>query len=215
MPAVPIKCINFNSEQNCFAVTTETALRVFNCDPLVELRNLSISQVGSVSICALLHRTNLIAIVSGGSHPKFAENVVMIWDDSQKKFVLEFTVNGPVLNVCLTYTRLVIVQARRVHVFEFPSNCKLIRTEESAYNPTGLAALSADTRSEFLVFPGYKIGSVQLINIQSLKEASSLSPTIINAHQTDVVKLALNNQATLLATGSQKVPLSVLLLLSL
>ncbi|KHN81308.1 WD repeat domain phosphoinositide-interacting protein 4 [Toxocara canis] len=199
-----VKCINFNYEQNCFAVATEAGLRVFNCDPLVELRNLSISQVGSVAICALLHRTNLIAIVSGGFHPKFAENAVMIWDDAKKKFVLEFTVSGPVLNVLLTYTRLVVVQARRVHVFEFPTNCKLIRSEETAYNPHGFAALSADTKSEFLVFPGHKVGSVQLINLQSLTVASSLSPTTINAHQSEVVRLALNNQATLLATGSAK-----------
>ena len=30
--------------------------------------------VGSVSCCEMLYRTNLVAIVSGGSMPKFAEN---------------------------------------------------------------------------------------------------------------------------------------------
>uniref|UniRef100_A0A914ZJW8 WD repeat domain phosphoinositide-interacting protein 4 n=1 Tax=Parascaris univalens TaxID=6257 RepID=A0A914ZJW8_PARUN len=199
-----VRCINFNDEQNCFAVATDSGLRVFNCDPLAELRNYSLSQVGSVALCVLLHRSNLIAIVAGGSHPKFAENTVMIWDDASKRFVLEFTVNGPVLNVLLSYTRLVVVQARRVHVFEFPNDCKLIRTEETTYNPLGLAALSADTKSEFLVFPGHKIGSVQLVNLQSLTVASSPSPLTINAHQSEVVRLALNNQATLLATGSAK-----------
>lgn len=198
-----IKCVNFNCQQDCFAVATESGLRVFNCDPLSELCNLSISQVGSVKCCTILHRTNIIAIVSGGSHPKFAENTVMIWDDSSKKFILEFTVSGPVLNVLLSYTRLVIVQARRIHVFEFPNKCTLIRTEETSYNPLGLAALSAD-ETEFLVFPGFKTGSVQLINLQNLTTGSSLSPATINAHQTSIVRLALNNQATLLATGSSK-----------
>lgn len=47
--------------------------------------------VGSVAQCEMIFRTNLIAIVSGGSRPKFADNVLLIYDDYTKKFVLEIT----------------------------------------------------------------------------------------------------------------------------
>lgn len=47
--------------------------------------------VGSVSQCEMIFRSNLIAIVSGGTRPKFADNVLLIYDDYAKKFVLEIT----------------------------------------------------------------------------------------------------------------------------
>lgn len=47
--------------------------------------------MGSVSKCEMLYRTNLIAIVSGGTRPKFSDNVLHIFDDLTKKFILEIT----------------------------------------------------------------------------------------------------------------------------
>lgn len=47
--------------------------------------------MGSVSVCEMLFRTNIIAVVSGGSRPKFADNTLMLFDDASKKFLLEIT----------------------------------------------------------------------------------------------------------------------------
>ena len=45
----------------------------------------------SFSVCCvqveMLYRTNLVALVSGGRKPKFAENTVMIYDDNSGKMV--------------------------------------------------------------------------------------------------------------------------------
>lgn len=45
--------------------------------------------MGSVSHCEMLYRTNLLAVVAGGYRPKFANNTVLVYDDREKKFVLE------------------------------------------------------------------------------------------------------------------------------
>ncbi|VDL82354.1 unnamed protein product [Nippostrongylus brasiliensis] len=93
----------------------------------------------------------------------------MVWDDKLQELVLEVTVaGGPILNVFLSYSKLIVFQDRRIHVFQFPSPCKLIRTVE----------------------------------IRNMSECASLSPRGIDAHRTEVTQLALNNQTTLLATGS-------------
>ncbi|CAJ0599066.1 unnamed protein product [Cylicocyclus nassatus] len=68
---------------------------------------------------------------------------------------------GPIVNVLLAYSKLIVLQEKRIHVFQFPNLCELIRTEEIRCNPTGLATIGCDFN-------------------------------------------ALNNQATLLATGSTK-----------
>lgn len=52
---------------------------------------LDIETVGSASQCEMLFRTNLLALVAGGSRPKFADNVLLIYDDLTKKFILGIT----------------------------------------------------------------------------------------------------------------------------
>uniref|UniRef100_A0A183FT45 WD repeat domain phosphoinositide-interacting protein 4 n=1 Tax=Heligmosomoides polygyrus TaxID=6339 RepID=A0A183FT45_HELPZ len=177
-----------------------------------------------------LHRSNIIVFVGGGSYAKFPSNTVMVWDDKQQELVLEVTVTGgPILNVLLTYSKLIVLQDRRIHVFQFPNTCKLIRSEEIRFNPTGLAAIGCDFNgaSQMLAYPGFKagrfrvryligayclkiiiiwrsVGSVQLVSLNNMSECASLSPRGINAHLTEVTQIALNNQATLLATGSTK-----------
>jgi len=64
-----------------------------------------ISEMGSVINCEMLHRTNLIAIVGGGSRPKFADNSILIYDDVLKEFVLDYTFTSPVVAVRLKRDR--------------------------------------------------------------------------------------------------------------
>lgn len=197
----------FNAQQDGFAVATESGIRFFNTHPLVLLRSFSREQVGGVKIVSILHRSNIIVFVGGGSYAKFPSNTVMVWDDKQQELVLEVTVTGgPILNVLLTYSKLIVLQDRRIHVFQFPNPCKLIRSEEIRFNPTGLAAIGCDFNgaSQMLAYPGFKVGSVQLVSLNNMSECASLSPRGINAHLTEVTQIALNNQATLLATGSTK-----------
>lgn len=53
-----------------------------------------VDMMGSVSVCEMLFRSNIIAVVSGGSRAKFADNTLMLFDDASKKFLLE--INFPV-----------------------------------------------------------------------------------------------------------------------
>ncbi|KHJ93286.1 Sjogren'S syndrome/scleroderma autoantigen 1 [Oesophagostomum dentatum] len=197
----------FNAQQDCFSVATDSGLRMFNTHPAVLLRSFSREQIGGIKVCSILHRSNIIVFVGGGSYAKFPSNTVMVWDDKLQELVLEVTVaGGPILNVLLAYSKLVVLQDKRIHVFQFPNPCKLIRTEEIRYNPSGLAAIGCDFNgtSQMLAYPGFKVGSVQLVNLNNMSECASLSPRGIDAHLNEVTQLALNNQATLLATGSAK-----------
>lgn len=55
----------------------------------------------------MLFRTNLFAIVSGGSRPKFPDNVLLIYDDLLKKFILDITFGSPIMAVRLRNDKLV------------------------------------------------------------------------------------------------------------
>lgn len=112
----------------------------------------------------MVWRCNLFAIVSGGSKPKYAENSVLVYDDSLKKAVLEFTFNQPVLSVRCRKERLVVVLKNRIHIFSFPHNPQKLFTIETRENPLGLCELSPGTYN-LLVFPGSKVGSLQIMVI--------------------------------------------------
>ena len=65
--------------------------------------------VGSIACGDMLFRTNLIAMVGGGSAPRFDEKAVVIWDDSQgdpnKNVVMDITFAQPVAAVRLKKDR--------------------------------------------------------------------------------------------------------------
>ncbi|VDM95173.1 unnamed protein product [Thelazia callipaeda] len=195
-----------NIDQNLFAVAGEDGFRIYQCNPLHQLIRIDERVVGSLRIGKVLGCSNFFGMVSGGSCPKYAENVVMVWDDERKSddFYMEYTVASPVLNFHLSKTRLIIVEMKAIHVFNFPNETEPLKSIETGANVYGLCELSYDSNMELLVYPGHRTGSIQYINLRNVTSYTTLTPTTINAHQSDIIQIALNNAATLVATGSIK-----------
>jgi WD40 repeat protein len=81
---------------------------------------------------------------------------------------------------------------------------KLVTHEETGNNPLGLCALSQNPKNEYLTFPSFKPGTIQLVNLRNVNQQRSIAPSTINAHESEIVKLTMDNQATKIATGSIK-----------
>ena len=47
---------------------------------------------------------------------------------------------------------------------------------------------------EFMVFPGYKTGSLQIVNMSTTEQHVSSAPVTINAHQNELCCIAINQQ---------------------
>eukprot|EP00918_Siedleckia_nematoides_P076507 GHVU01167226.1.p1 GENE.GHVU01167226.1~~GHVU01167226.1.p1 ORF type:complete len:349 (+),score=33.92 GHVU01167226.1:17-1063(+) len=205
-----ILSLHFNQDHSCFTCAMEGGIRIYNVDPLTEKLHQGQEVVGSIGQVHMLHRTNLVALVAGGNLPKYAENTVLIWDDSKKemdkKVVLEFTFSQPVLSVCMKNERLIVILRNKIQIFSFPNNAHKLMTIDTRDNPKGLCEVSssASMESQLMVFPGRKCGSVQLLDISVIEQNQSASPITINAHQSDIACLALNQQADMVATASKK-----------
>merc|ERR1712013_231691 len=76
-----LRSVRFNQDMTAVVCAFEDGLRIFNIDPIREQAHYKEDQVGSIAHAEMLYRTNLVAMVSGGRKPKFADNTVMIYDD--------------------------------------------------------------------------------------------------------------------------------------
>lgn len=84
-------------------------------------------------------------------------------------------------------------------VFSFPNRCRTLFTISTRDNPRGLCEVSpmrslSNSDPEFMVFPGYKMGSVQLIDLSTTEQHVSSAPVTINAHKSQLWCLAINQQ---------------------
>lgn len=202
----PHIALRLNQEHNLLSYCSDSGCRIYNIEPLHVKLCLDVAQFGTLSICEMLHRSNLLALVAGGIRPKFADNTVVIWDDSQKKFVLELTFSSKVLAVRLRQDQIIVAEKNQIHCFSIPKNIKKLFTVSTRNNPTGLFEVSSYTSSErqLLCFPGHRIGSIQIVDLANCEPGASSSPVYVNAHENEIAYMAMNQQSTLLATASQK-----------
>ena len=70
---------------------------------------------------------------------------------------------------------------------------------------SGICEVSSSSDHQLLVFPGHKLGSIQLADLTNAEPGTSTSPVTINAHQGEIACVAVNQQGKLVATASSKV----------
>ncbi|XP_046489680.1 WD repeat domain phosphoinositide-interacting protein 4 [Neodiprion pinetum] len=198
--------LRFNQDQGCFTCCMETGMRVYNVEPLVEKAHFDNELMGSIGMGEMLWRTNIVAVVGGGTRPKFADNTVLIYDDLAKKFVLEITFTSTVKAVRLRRDKLIVALQREIHVFSFPAPTRRLLTLETRENPKGLVEVAtlATAQKQLLVFPGHKLGSVHLVDLAATDAGSSSTPATLVAHQGALACLAVNASGTMIATASEQ-----------
>ncbi|KAJ6260687.1 hypothetical protein Dda_4914 [Drechslerella dactyloides] len=205
---------SYNHDFSCFAVGLEDGFAVVNTDPC-ELRvhrstysflllDTSIWQTansspsgagfnGGIGIASMLGRANFLALVGGGRDPKYPPNRVIIWDDAKQKVVISLEFKSDVLAVRLSRSKIIVVSRNHLFVYSFSTPPERRHTFETVNNDFGLACLG----SKHVAFPGRTIGQVNLFDLQTGNN------TIVPAHTSSIMALALSPNGELLATASE------------
>ncbi|CAM9541083.1 unnamed protein product [Heterosigma akashiwo] len=77
---------DFNQDFGCFATGTDSGFRIYNVEPFRETFR-RVFPNGGIGIVQMLFRCNLLALVGGGSNPRYPPNKVMIWGDHQSRCI--------------------------------------------------------------------------------------------------------------------------------
>lgn len=188
--------ISWNQDFGCFSAGTSNGFRIYNSDPFKETFRRDLKS-GGFGIVEMLFRTNILALVGGGSDPQYPPNKVLIWDDHQSRCIGEFSFRSLVRAVKLRKDTIVIVLEHKVYVHNF-SDLKLLHQIETLSNPRGLCCLSQNVNTSVLACPGLHMGHVRV-------EHFGLKVTkFIAAHDSNVACMALTMDGLLLATASMK-----------
>lgn len=188
--------VGFNQDYGCFSCGTDTGFRIYNCDPFKETFRREFNN-GGIGLVEMLFRCNILAIVGGGSTPRYPPNKVMIWDDHQSRCIGELSFRSEIRAVRLRRDRIVVVLEHKIYVYNF-ADLKLLHQIETIANPKGLCALSPASSPSVLACPGLHGGQVR-VEHYSLKKTK-----FIPAHDSNLACFALTLDGRLLATASNK-----------
>ncbi|KAG9237650.1 WD40-repeat-containing domain protein [Amylocarpus encephaloides] len=182
---------SFNQDASCFAVGLETGFCIYNSEPC-KLNNLRDFNAG-IGAVAMVGRTNMIALIGGGRQPKFAQNKVVIWDDSKQGVVMTIPVLTAVRAVRISRSHIIVALQNSVRVYKFQTTPELAASYETADNPYGLCCLG----TQHLAIPGITPGQVRLV------ELATGNVSIVPAHSSPLRALEISQDGEVLATASQ------------
>ena len=70
----------------------------------------------------MFNKSNIFGIVGSDNNPKLKNYEVIIWDDLKSKIVYKFLIKKIILNLILTFDKIVIVCRRNIYVFNLLYN---------------------------------------------------------------------------------------------
>ncbi|GBP50267.1 WD repeat domain phosphoinositide-interacting protein 4 [Eumeta japonica] len=198
-----ITSLRFNQDQGCFTCCLTSGLRVYNVDPLVEKAHYSADELGEVSLCEMVHRSNWLLVVRTRR-----PHTMIVLDDEKRQLRAEVTFRSPILALHARRDKVAVVLSTSIQVLSLPGlqRVALIRTPAGA---RPLCAITAATTAptHLLAAPAHRVGSLQLLDVTTASirgTQSSSSPAVLACHRGALACISLSASGARLATASAR-----------
>ncbi|KAG7304733.1 hypothetical protein JYU34_010084 [Plutella xylostella] len=196
-----INSLRFNQDQGCFTCCLTTGLRVYNVDPLVEKTHYSADEVGAVTLCEMVQRSNWLLVVRA-RRPRS----LLLLDDQSRQFRAEVAFSEPVRALRARVDKVAVVLTSSIHVLSLPTlrRAALLRIPAGG-RPLCDLATAPHAPAHLLAAPAHRKGALQLLDVtRAVKGGQSSSPAVLNCHKGVLVCMSLSALGTRLATASER-----------
>lgn len=155
----------------------------------------------------MLNKSNITALVGGGNTPKFSKNKIIIYDNHQELVVSQIRFNSDIINVKIRTDSIIGLISNRIYIINI-NTLEIVDEIEIDIINNHLYGISYIHSVLILAFPQNKSkGKIQIEKYCiSTKINKKIKTEIVNAHESNVVYIAVNNNGTLLASASEKGP---------
>lgn len=157
---------------------------------------------GGIGRIAMLKKTNILALVGGGTNPRFLPNKIIIWDDHQARIISILRFNKNILNVRLTKEKIFGILDDKIYIINL-NTLETYNVLDTFDNPTGIIGISDEDNNKLMV--AYPLRCQGIVNFRNcITKKTSKDSKTINCHESKLSCLSINKNGTLLATASDK-----------
>ena len=187
--------VSFNQDNSFFSVGTERGFLIYQTYPYAEPYERKMN--GGIGIVEMLYKSNFLALMGGGTIPKFSKNKVIIWDDHENRVISELKFTSTIMNIKLKKDFLFVVCQKRIYVFDF-NTYETIDTIDTGDNKRELIAVNSAPEYTIIAYPSSK--GKNIITIKNYQTNTTFS---FSAHDDSVSKISINNKGTLIASSNE------------
>lgn len=194
-----ILSLSFNQDHTCIVLGTATGIQVFN---LGSHRPAYSERMGAISHAEMLFCTSLLAFSGAGEDPRLSPRKVCVMNSTGK--VIKELSRHPtsVLGLRLNRARLAVILEAKAYVYDLQT-LALLRILDTPANARGVAALAPCSAPNLLALPAS--AATGLLRVYDLLVDGGNVLCEVAAHNSPLEAMAFNQDASLLATASQKV----------
>ena len=149
----------------------------------------------------MLYKTNIFGIVGSDNNPDYKQNIVIIWDDLNKKILAKFTFKEKILNLKLRKDKIVIVSRSKIFIYNI-NDFQNISNIETGDNPLGLIGISYSKKYGIIVYPSCDNDKDK--GQLTIYHFDGKNNIYINPHNHIVSYISLSYNGFLLATASEQ-----------
>ncbi|KAF2753843.1 WD40 repeat-like protein [Pseudovirgaria hyperparasitica] len=203
--------VTFNQDRTLLGVGTTKGFRLYSTEPFSKCFE---TEEGDIALLEMLFSTSLVAI-------SLSPRLLRIQNTKRHSTICELTFPSRILAVRMNRKRLVVVMEGTIHLYDI-SNMTHLGALDTSPNPNAICALSPSSDNNYLVYPlpqkasssaytppshappsqGHVTPSSGEVLIYDATRKEAVN--VIQAHQTPLSCVALNNEGSLLATASEK-----------
>jgi len=194
-PELQVNFINFNQDCTSLAIGTRTGYKLFSLNSVDKLDLIYESPCRDVTIVERLFSSSLIALVSQSSPRR-----LRVCHFKKGTEICQYSYSNTILAVKLNRARLVVCLEESLYIHNIRDMKVLHTIRETPPNARGLCALSINSDSCYLAYPGSTTsGEVQLFDAFNLQ-----AKLMIPAHDSPLAAICFNPSGSRIGTASER-----------